>query len=81
MSPREFNEFVETLRDHGVKCKSRMDVEDYVWYLACACENAGKSDLAFDLKVLHDEIDSIETEDILRFRTFSRERGNIVYVS
>lgn len=72
MTAKELDVMINTMRNQRNKINSRMDIEDTLYYLYKGLYAIGKYEIADKLLELYTEIDSIDTDEIIKLGTFSR---------
>lgn len=73
MTAKELDTMVRTMREYGAEIKSRSDVEQYAYCLRRGLMAIKRNDLADQLWQLYDEMDSIETLELMDLKTFCLE--------
>ena len=72
MTAKELDVMINTMRNQRNKINSRMDVEDTLYYLYKGLYAIGRYEIADKLLELYTEIDSIDTDEIIKLGTFNR---------
>ena len=70
MTVEMFNEMVWEMRKYR-KFSSRIEVEKYIYDLSQAARKIGRIELANQLCDLVDEIENIDTEELVKIGTFN----------
>ena len=70
MTAKELDIMVNAMRSKRNKINSRMDVEDAVFYLYKGLYAIGRYKIADKLLELYTEIDSIDTNELIKMGTF-----------
>lgn len=70
MTAKEFDLMVNGMRTQYHKVNSRADVTDSLYYLWKGLKSINREDLAKEIMDLYAEIDSIETDEIVKVGTF-----------
>ena len=70
MTAKQLDTMVNAMRSKYNKINSRMDVEDALFYLYKGLNAIGRIELADTLLELYTEIDSIDTNELVKIGTF-----------
>ena len=70
MTVKELDTMVKAMRTKYNKVNSRTDLEDDIYYLKIGLIAIGRNELAEQLAELYEEIDSIDTNEIVKLGTF-----------
>ncbi len=73
MTAKELDAMVWKMRDKGMKVETKFGLENYIYSLAKGLETIERNDLVDSLFNLIDEIEDIDTREILRIGTFREE--------
>ena len=70
MTAQELDTMVKEMRNRHATINSRMDLGNYPYYLSLGLKAIGRYDLANQLSKLYDEIETVETSDLMEVGTF-----------
>ena len=73
MTAKELDMVVRKMRDKGTKVETRFGLENYIYSLTKGLEAIERNDLVDELFNLIDEIEDIDTGEILQIGTFREE--------
>lgn len=72
MTAKEFDKMVNAMRTKYHKVNTRMDVENTLFYLYKGLYAIGRYEIADTLLELYTEIDSIDTDELVKLGTFNQ---------
>lgn len=70
MTAEELDTMVKNMRTRNNTVESRVDVQDTIWYLRKGLIAIKRNNLANELMKLYEEIDIIDTLEIMKMGTF-----------
>lgn len=70
MKAKELDTMVNAMRSRKNKFNARVDVTDTIWYLEKGLRAIGRNELADELIKLYEEIEIIDTNEIVKIGTF-----------
>ena len=70
MTAKEMDNIVKEMRNHGAKIDTRTDLENYVYRLKTGLEVIGRSNLVNELNNLYNEMENVDTNELVRIGTF-----------
>lgn len=70
MTVKEMDKMTRVMRDHGSRVETRIDLENYVYYLKFGLRAIGRDDLADELDDLYDEMENVDTDELIEIGTF-----------
>lgn len=70
MKPKTLGKIVNRLNSKGYEINSRIDIENMIWDLAEALEDTSHDHIIRNLKSLYEEIDAIDTYDLIKAEVF-----------
>ena len=70
MTAKEFDTMVKAMRTRYHKVDRRTDITDEIFYLQKGLCAIGRNDLAEKLAKLYTEIDSVDTDELVKMGTF-----------
>lgn len=73
MTAKELDAMVRKMRDTGAKVETRFGLENYIYSLAKGLEVIERNDLVDELFNIIDEIEDIDTREVLQVDTFREE--------
>ena len=71
MTAKELDTMVKAMNTKYHKVESRLSLEDGIYYLQKGLFAIGKIDLGIKLAELYSEIDSIDTNELIKLGTFN----------
>lgn len=71
MTATELNVMVQSMRTKYHDVKTRADVTEPIYYLWKGIKAIGRHELADELLAMYSEIDSIDTQEIVKLNIFS----------
>lgn len=70
MTAKELDIMVKGMRTRYNAVETRGEVQDIIWYLRKGLLAIKRNDLADELMKLYEEIDSIDTSEVMKMGTF-----------
>lgn len=70
MMAKELDKMANAMRTKYHEVNSRKDITDKIWYLKEGLKAIGRNELAEELISLYNEIENIDTDEIVKIGTF-----------
>ena len=73
MTAQEMDKMTMRMRRYAT-IKERSDLDNYVYVLAKGLREIGRDELAEELEALYDEMETVNTDEIIKIGTFREEQ-------